>query len=187
MSRSRPTPVLFTRMLTIISSDELRSDKCDELHVVGMSGLEGIGRSEPGGTLWRREGKWRGNWRMEWVTSTLTPPPNVIYPALLKLMRTTRLPAVDWTDAPTDLNGLVRFGERRNLVSTRVPSRSARAIRRSSLCNFRHLSFTSCHWNLQQAVAFARAPSVYVYWGIHPCTLLFRIPRTPNMCETSNK
>ena len=26
------------------------------------------------------------------------------------------------------LNGLVRFGERRNLVSARVPSRSARAI-----------------------------------------------------------
>ena len=75
-----------------------------------------------------REGKWRGNWRMEWVASTLTPPPNVVYPALLKLMRTPRLPAVDWTDAPTDLNELVRFGERRNVVSARVPSRSARAI-----------------------------------------------------------
>ena len=43
-------------------------------------------------------------------------------------MRTPRLPAVDWTDAPADLNGLVRLGERRNLVSARVPSRSARAI-----------------------------------------------------------
>ena len=75
-----------------------------------------------------REGKWRGYWRMEWVASTLTPPPNVVYPALLKLMRTPRLPAVDWTDAPTDLNGLVHFGERRNLVSARVPSRSARAL-----------------------------------------------------------
>ena len=75
-----------------------------------------------------REGKWRGNWRMEWVTSTLTPPPNAVYPALLKLMRIPRLPAVDWTDDPTDLNGLVRFGERRNLVSARVPPRSARAI-----------------------------------------------------------
>ena len=74
-------------------------------------------------------GKWRGNWRIEWVASTLTPPPNVVYPALLKLIRTPRLPAVDWTDAPTDLNGLVRFGERRNLVSARVPSRSARAVR----------------------------------------------------------
>ena len=75
-----------------------------------------------------REGKWRGNWRMEWVASTLAPPLNVVYPALLKLICTPRLPAVDWTDAPTDLNGLVRFGERRNLVSARVPSRSARAI-----------------------------------------------------------
>ena len=75
-----------------------------------------------------RAGKWRESWRMEWVASTLTPPPNVVYPALLKLMRAPRLPAVDWTDAPTDLNGLVRFGERRNLVFSRVPSRSARAI-----------------------------------------------------------
>jgi len=85
-------------------------------------------RSEPGGTRWRTGGKWRGNWRMEWVASTLTPSPNVVNPALLKLMRTPRLPAVDWTGAPSHLNGLVRFGERRNLVSARVPSRSARAI-----------------------------------------------------------
>jgi len=75
-----------------------------------------------------REGKWRGNWRMEWIASTFTPPPNVVCPALLKLMRTPRLPAVDWTDYPTDLNGPVRFGERRNLVYARVPSRSAWAI-----------------------------------------------------------
>jgi hypothetical protein len=34
-----------------------------------------------------REGKWRGNWR-------------IVYPALLPLMRTPRLPVVDWTDAP---------------------------------------------------------------------------------------
>ena len=74
------------------------------------------------------EGKWKGNWQMECVASTHTPPPNVVYPALLKLMRTPRLPAVDWTEAPTDLNGLVRFGERRNLVSALVVSRSARAI-----------------------------------------------------------
>jgi len=32
-------------------------------------------------------------------------------------MRTPRLPVVDWTDAPADLNGLVRFAERRNAVS----------------------------------------------------------------------
>jgi len=37
-------------------------------------------------------------------------------------MRTPRLPVVDRTDAPADLNELVRSAERRNLVSTRVPS-----------------------------------------------------------------
>jgi len=46
----------------------------------------------------------------------------MVYPALLPLIRTPRLPVVDWTDAPADLNGLVRFTERRNLVSARVPS-----------------------------------------------------------------
>ena len=61
---------------------------------------------------------------MEWVASTLTRPRNVVYPVLLTLMRTPRLPAVH----PTDLNGLVRLGERRNVVSARVPSGSARAL-----------------------------------------------------------
>jgi len=46
----------------------------------------------------------------------------MVYPAWLPLMRTPRLPVVDWTDAPADLNGLIRFAERRNLVSARVPS-----------------------------------------------------------------
>ena len=31
----------------------------------------------------------------------------MVYPALLPLMGTPRLPVVDWTDAPADLNGLV--------------------------------------------------------------------------------
>ena len=81
------------------------------------------------GDAW--EGKWRGNWRMEGVTSTLTPPRQVVYPALLMLMRTPRLPAVDWTDSPADLNGLVRLGGRQNVVSARVPSGSTRAYNRS--------------------------------------------------------
>jgi len=44
-------------------------------------------------------------------------------------MRTPRLPVVDWTDAPADLNGLVRFAERRNVVSARVPSHFKRGLR----------------------------------------------------------
>ena len=75
-----------------------------------------------------REGKWRGNWRMEWVASTLTLPRNVVYPASLSLMLTPRLPVVDRTDAPADLKGLVRFDERRNLVSACVQSRFKRSL-----------------------------------------------------------
>ena len=52
----------------------------------------------------------------------------MVYPALLPLMRTPRLPVVDGTDAPGDLNGLVRFAERRNLVSERVPSHLKRSL-----------------------------------------------------------
>jgi hypothetical protein len=47
----------------------------------------------------------------------------MVYLTLLLLMRTPQLPVVDRTDAPADLNGLVRFAGRRNLVSARVPSR----------------------------------------------------------------
>jgi len=52
----------------------------------------------------------------------------MVYPALLPLMRPPRLPVIDWTDAPADLNGLVRFAERRNLVSARVPSHFKRSL-----------------------------------------------------------
>ena len=78
------------------------------------------------GTRWRTRGKWRGNWRMEWVAFTL--PRNFVYPAFLPLMRTHRLPVVDWTDAPADWNWLIRFAERRNLVSARVPSHLKRNL-----------------------------------------------------------
>jgi len=52
----------------------------------------------------------------------------MVYPALLPLMRTPRLPVVDCTDAPADLNGLVRFAERRNLVSARVMAHFERSL-----------------------------------------------------------
>jgi len=51
----------------------------------------------------------------------------MVHPALLLLMRPPRLPAVDWTDAPADLNGLVCFAERRNLLSTHVSSHFKRS------------------------------------------------------------
>ena len=58
----------------------------------------------------------------------------MVYPALLPLMRTPRLPVVDWTDAPADLNGLVHFAERRSLVSARLKSH----IKRSRLISYRN-------------------------------------------------
>ena len=57
-----------------------------------------------------------------------TLPRNMVYPALLPLMHTPRLPVVDWTDAPADLNGLFRFAENRNLVYARVPSHFKRSL-----------------------------------------------------------
>ena len=52
----------------------------------------------------------------------------MVYAALLPLMRTPRLPVVDRNDNPADLDGLVRFAERRNLVSARVPSHFKRSL-----------------------------------------------------------
>ena len=75
-----------------------------------------------------REEKWRGKRRMEWVASTHALYGNTVYPALLTLMRTLRLPAADWTDNPADINGLVRFAGRPNLVSARVPSHSVSTL-----------------------------------------------------------
>ena len=52
----------------------------------------------------------------------------MVYLALLPLMRTPRLPVVDLTNASADLNGLVPFAERRNMVSARVPSHFKRSL-----------------------------------------------------------
>ena len=49
----------------------------------------------------------------------------MVYPALLPLMRTPRLPLVDWTDASAASSLLVRFAER---VSARVLSHFKRSL-----------------------------------------------------------
>jgi hypothetical protein len=51
-----------------------------------------------------------------------------VYPALLPLLCTTWLPVIYWTDAPADINGFVRFAERRNLFSALVPSHFRHSI-----------------------------------------------------------
>ena len=57
----------------------------------------------------------------------------MVYPALVLLMHTARLPVVDRTDAPTDLNGLVRFVGRQNVVSARAPSQFKRGLQYAGL------------------------------------------------------
>jgi len=67
--------------------------------------------------------KWRGNWRIEWVASTLhtTSENGVSSITTVDAHTTAASSRLNWRP-PADLNGLVRFAEKRNLVSARVPS-----------------------------------------------------------------
>ena len=48
------------------------------------------------GTRWRREGKWRGNWRMEWVASTLhTSSEHGVSSIITADAHTSAVPVVD--------------------------------------------------------------------------------------------
>jgi len=73
------------------------------------------------GAAW--EGKWRGNWRKEWVGSTLhtTSEHDVSSITTADAHTSAASSRLNWRPA-ADVNGLVRFAERRNLVSVRVPS-----------------------------------------------------------------
>ena len=83
------------------------------------------------GTRWRTGGEVKEKLANGVGSQYASLPRNFVYPALLPLMRTPRLPVVNWTDAPADLNGLVRFAERQNLVSARVPSHFKRSLTRA--------------------------------------------------------
>ena len=83
-----------------------------------------------------REGKWRGNRRMEWVASTLhtTSERGVSSITTADAHTSAASSRLNWRP-PADLNGLVRFAERRNLVSARVPSYFKRSL---ALFHFSH-------------------------------------------------
>jgi hypothetical protein len=72
-------------------------------------------------------------------------------------MCTLLLPVVDWTDAPADLNELVRFAERRNFVSVRVPSHfnwpllATLGLQKRVPCIFRMLTLEVLHSVLSNA------------------------------------
>jgi hypothetical protein len=78
-----------------------------------------------------REGKWRGNWRMEWVASTLhtTSEYGVSSITTANAHTSATSSQLNWRPPPrADLNGLVRFAERRNLFSAHVPSYFKRGL-----------------------------------------------------------
>jgi len=79
-----------------------------------------------------REGKWRGIWRMEWVASILhtTLEEHGVSSITQADAHTSAASSrLNWRPH-ADLNVLVRFVERRNLVSPRVPSHFKRSLQR---------------------------------------------------------
>ena len=94
------------------------------------------------------EGKWRGNWRMEWGSQyyshylgTLCIQHFYSWCARLGCQQSTELtPLVDLR-----VNGLVRFAERRNLVSARVPSHFKRSLTPVLSVRTLHCAHT-VHW-----------------------------------------
>jgi hypothetical protein len=113
-------PVFVTRFYTARSLTRTQLSCYCRLTV--ESGWNVMAHGDAGRGIEGETGEWSG----QPVHCTL--PRNMVYPALLPPMRTPRLPVVDWTDAPAELNGLVRFVERRNLVSARVPSHFKRSL-----------------------------------------------------------
>ena len=70
-----------------------------------------------------QEGKWRGNWRMECVASNLHTSSEHGVSSITTADAHTSGASIRLNWRPSaDLNGLVRFAERLNLVSARVPS-----------------------------------------------------------------
>jgi len=76
-----------------------------------------------------REGKLRRNWRMEWVASTLhtTSQHGVSSITTADAHTSAASSRLNWRP-PADLNGLVRFAERRNLFCVRVSSHFKRSV-----------------------------------------------------------
>ena len=103
-----------------------------------------------------RVGKWRENWRMEWVASTLHPTSEhgVFSINTADVHTSVASSRLNW--CPCRLNGLIRFAERRNLASARVSSHFKSSLLRKYICN-------------------ARAYEIYTLQGIGP-RVTFKIP-----------
>jgi hypothetical protein len=115
-------------------------------------------------------GEWSG------LPVPFTLPRNMVCPALLPLMRTPRLPVVDWTDAPADLSGLVRFAERRNLVSARVLLHFNRSLLRvPSISTEGAVNiYWGCRQYLLRVPSISTEGAINIYWGCRQ--YLLRVP-----------
>ena len=111
-------------------------------------------------------------WSVKPVLFTL--PRNIVYPALLPLMRTPRLASspLNWSP-PAVLNGLVRFAEIRNLFSARVPSHFKRSLP--------PIAFPLQQWVLSRCVVqvfyerfWNGSNCPYYYW--HQFSFTFHLP-----------
>ena len=79
-----------------------------------------------------REGKWRRNWRMQWVASALhtTSEHGVSSITTADAHTSAASSRLNWRPPRPDLNRLVHFApKKRNLVSVRVPSHFKRSLR----------------------------------------------------------
>ena len=96
-----------------------------------------------------REEKWRGKRRMVWVVSSFQFDSEQSIQCYYNRSPTTltpRKPVLDWTDNPADINGLVRFAGRPNLVSARVPSHPVFTLLRSKMDERNIRETPSCEW-----------------------------------------
>ena len=77
-----------------------------------------------------RAGKWRENWRVEWAAITLytTSEHGLSNITTVDAHTSAASSRLNWRYPTSDLNGLVCFAERRNLVSVLVPSHFKRSL-----------------------------------------------------------
>ena len=118
---------------------------------------------------------------------------DTVYPALLPLMRTPRLPAADWTDTPADINGLVRFSGKPNLVSARVPSRSVSALPAPNDLAVAVTATGSFDWHVVPQTGTSHIPRASLLLRCFPCFLTprdsvyeTRTVSGPGYCPDSN-
>jgi len=113
-----------------------------------------------------REGKWRGNWQMEWVASTLhtTVEHDVSSINTADAHNSAANSRLKWRPR-ADLNGLVRFAERRNLVSAHVPSHFKRSLL-LYICSFTWKLVRIAHVSIAFPILYSlTTPSFYTVPG----------------------